>query len=295
MAYSNQEEFFAQYPKNEVFGYIYIWTNKINGKQYVGQAMSHRIELREREHITLGIQKIDKAIKKYGEENFDRILIDVAYSSDELNEKESSYIELYGTFKRGYNYTIGGDGVGCGEFSSRFIGDYYQINNIFGEFVDCYAGASNTSANLYTLFENDGANFNKYKTACLKVHKENKSTIYHNVIISPITKEQYHDYKVASVIPIDVTEIFSTELTYNAGKMSEINFAGSSDKLDFDSIVINDFLSTLTPRERKVVTLRLSGETHRSIGAIIGISHHAVQKSLKKIGDKYSKYFTVEG
>lgn len=106
MAYDNRNEF-NKY--ENVFGYIYLWTNKINGKQYVGQVVAERLDDRELEHIRRNEQIIDKAITKYGEENFERKIIDVAFSNEELNKKEIEWISKYDTFNNGYNRTTGGD------------------------------------------------------------------------------------------------------------------------------------------------------------------------------------------
>lgn len=48
---------------------IYIFTNLVNGKVYVGETMNMRRRMRE--HYKYAIQIIDKAINKYGLDNFD--------------------------------------------------------------------------------------------------------------------------------------------------------------------------------------------------------------------------------
>lgn len=52
-------------------GYIYLITNKVNGKQYVGQT-SRTIEKRIAEHFYVNDNlPIHNSIKKYGKDNFD--------------------------------------------------------------------------------------------------------------------------------------------------------------------------------------------------------------------------------
>lgn len=55
---------------------------------------------------------IQKALAKYGKDNFSLELIDVAANREELVAKEIYWISFYNTFTgRGYNLTRGGDGV----------------------------------------------------------------------------------------------------------------------------------------------------------------------------------------
>src|SRR5699024_942578 len=99
---------------------IYKIKNKINGKSYIGQ--SKRISRRWREHKR-GTEDsvISKAIKKYGEDNFIFEVIEPC-SVEELDAKEVFYIKKYETYKKGYNMTIGGDGVkGIGKVLSYDI------------------------------------------------------------------------------------------------------------------------------------------------------------------------------
>lgn len=94
---------------------IYIITNLINGKQYVGQTICGYKE-RFRQHCLYANgydngeynQDIDIAIKKYGVSNFKIELIEQVPFEDK-DSKEKYYIKKYNTYKEGYNRTIGGD------------------------------------------------------------------------------------------------------------------------------------------------------------------------------------------
>lgn len=92
------------------YGFIYLTTNHINGKMYIGQKKYDK----NKEYKTyLGSGKILKsAVKKYGEENFSKIILCNTESREESNEKEKYYIELFDALNddKFYNLTTGGDG-----------------------------------------------------------------------------------------------------------------------------------------------------------------------------------------
>ena len=72
------------------YGYIYITTNLINNKKYVGKHSRPEFDV----HY-LGSGKILRtAISKYGKENFICEIIDWSQSPEELNQKEKFWINL---------------------------------------------------------------------------------------------------------------------------------------------------------------------------------------------------------
>ena len=68
-------------------GFIYVTINKVNGKKYLGQHTKW-----SKKYIGTGGRHFKKAKKEYGEENFKRYIIDVAKTQQELDEKETYYI-----------------------------------------------------------------------------------------------------------------------------------------------------------------------------------------------------------
>lgn len=91
---------------------IYKITNKINGKIYIGQT-TRSLQHRWQQHcwISSRCSCLNKAIHKYGKENFTVEQIDVACDIDELNMKEQYWIEYYDCIApKGYNLTSGGEG-----------------------------------------------------------------------------------------------------------------------------------------------------------------------------------------
>lgn len=91
---------------------IYLIKNKKTGQKYIGQSID--IERRWSEHKRYGQYRndsyIDRAINKYGENNFELIIIEETpiYL---LNEREEYWISFYNTFedKKHYNLTPGGE------------------------------------------------------------------------------------------------------------------------------------------------------------------------------------------
>ena len=94
--------------------YIYKITNLINNKCYIGKTLN-TIQERWREHCS-DYKKRDEekrplysAMNKYGIENFKIEEIEQC-NEDIVNDREKYWIEYYGSFKKGYNATLGGDG-----------------------------------------------------------------------------------------------------------------------------------------------------------------------------------------
>lgn len=92
---------------------IYRYINTINGKSYVGQSLD--LKHRHNEHINLlkrgvdGCTLLQKAWNKYGEENFVYEIICLC-KPEELDALEIRYIELFDSYRNGYNCNEGGAG-----------------------------------------------------------------------------------------------------------------------------------------------------------------------------------------
>lgn len=88
---------------------IYKYENKLNGKVYIG--LSSCIERRYGQHLTAAnhspLMTIDKAIHKYGIENFSFEIIEQC-NEEELDEREIYWIAYYDSYHNGYNDTKGG-------------------------------------------------------------------------------------------------------------------------------------------------------------------------------------------
>lgn len=94
--------------------YIYKITNQINGKLYIGKTnrtIQERFKEHCRDYLKRGNEKrpLYSAMKKYGIRNFSIELIEEC-ALNEAETREKYWIEFYGSFKYGYNATLGGDG-----------------------------------------------------------------------------------------------------------------------------------------------------------------------------------------
>lgn len=86
--------------KRKVFGYIYVTRHVESGKSYVGMCSSWKPN-----YYGSGTY-IRNAIKKHGVENFEKTIIDVGESFDDLADKELFYIKLFNSTKSPDWYNI---------------------------------------------------------------------------------------------------------------------------------------------------------------------------------------------
>lgn len=94
--------------------FVYVHVNKINNKKYVGitsQNPSLRWGGNGFRYTRDRHPKFNSAIKKYGWDNFEHIILEKELSYEEAITKEKYYIKLYDSFNNGYNSTLGGEGT----------------------------------------------------------------------------------------------------------------------------------------------------------------------------------------
>ena len=86
---------------------IYKVTNKLNGKFYIGKHQTKKVD-----DAYYGSGKaIKEAIQKYGIENFDKEVLFIFDSEDDMNSKEKELItEEFVNRKDTYNLGVGGEG-----------------------------------------------------------------------------------------------------------------------------------------------------------------------------------------
>lgn len=108
--------------------YIYVITNNINHKQYVGKT-NYSIESRFEEHKKDSRrQRCEKrplyaAMNKYGTQNFSVELLEEC-SVDIVADREIYWIDKLNTLHNGYNATYGGDGKTL--YNYKEVSDKYK-------------------------------------------------------------------------------------------------------------------------------------------------------------------------
>ena len=113
--------------------YIYVYTNKINHHQYVGQ--TNDIDRRKREHHSESTNPnsssynnlFHQKLREYGEENFEFCILEEVNNTEQANAAEKKWIKQLKTYAGwgfgGYNMDLGGQ---------NYIGYLYkeEIDNI---------------------------------------------------------------------------------------------------------------------------------------------------------------------
>ena len=123
-----------------MYGYIYMTTNLINGRKYIGQKKSDKF-LHEK---YLGSGKILKqAVDFYGKENFKVEMLCECNSKEELDEMEIYYIEFYHaqTSRKYYNICKGGD---AGPGGPMFKG-HQHTDETKQKMSECRKGSNNSN------------------------------------------------------------------------------------------------------------------------------------------------------
>lgn len=115
---------------------IYIITNKLNQKVYIGQT-SRSLEIRMQEHKSTksGCIKLRNAISKYGSEIFH---IEALCSVTQLataNFLENYYIKLFDSIKNGYNLKEGGSNGSPSEETRKLMSEQHkgEKNAMYGK------------------------------------------------------------------------------------------------------------------------------------------------------------------
>ena len=113
--------------------FIYVITNNLNQKKYVGKTTT-TIEQRWQQHIKdskkddISNRPLYAAFNKYGIENFSIQPLEECFIKD-LNEKEIFWISKLNTYADGYNATFGGEG------SVKY--DYAELYDFWKEGHNC--------------------------------------------------------------------------------------------------------------------------------------------------------------
>lgn len=186
-------------------GIIYMYTNKINNKKYIGQ--TNRPKQRKIEHLSHSTKRgasthFYNAIRKYGWENFEYKVLETVHADDSntlksiLNNKEIFWINHYDSTNKskGYNFSLGGNsrGVNCRKIQMyskegvliKTYNNYHEILNEFGgDASSLYRMINNKNSlfrNNYVLLW-EGESF-KYKDRKKSKHIYYQKDLNNNII-----------------------------------------------------------------------------------------------------------------
>ena len=92
-----------------MYGFIYIKTINVNGKKYIGQKSYSQSNWKT--YLGSGIY-LNRAINKYGKENFSKEIIENCETKEILDEREKYWIDYYNAVESNdfYNIASGGEG-----------------------------------------------------------------------------------------------------------------------------------------------------------------------------------------
>lgn len=117
-----------------MYGYVYLTTNLINGKKYIGRHKSNAFD-----ETYLGSGKIiQQALLKEGVENFSCQILCVANSEEELNKKEAYYIDLYNAVNSSDYYNLKPGGIGKSVKGFIIVNNGLRHKYIFPEELQNY-------------------------------------------------------------------------------------------------------------------------------------------------------------
>lgn len=104
-----------------MYGFIYLTTNKVNGKKYIGMCKNTHRE----GYIGSG-KLLKESVKKYGKQNFERLILQECETFEELSSAEQHWIIKYNAVEDPtfYNLTSGGFGG-----NSDYLKEYWSKLN----------------------------------------------------------------------------------------------------------------------------------------------------------------------
>ena len=153
-----------------MYGFVYITTNHVNGKQYIGQRKYDK-QGKWKEYLGSGII-LSRAIEKYGLKNFSKEIIEECKTKKILNDREIYWINYYNAVESDnfYNIASGGDG---GNTIAGYTDDQRNLLS---------TKLSNMRKGIVNIGKNNG---NSRRVICINTMKVfdtiNEASTYYNV------------------------------------------------------------------------------------------------------------------
>lgn len=231
-----------------------MYINKINGKKYIGQTTCS-LKKRHNEHLHRDNSYIDKALRKYGENNFNLIILeDNINDKNTLNEKEIYYIKLYDTKNTGYNLTTGGFGKSTfdEQEANKIIEMIKSTSMTFAEIGE------KTNRSIYTISDINQGNVCHMNNINYPIRKNKITQIYSkelvSEIISLIRDTEYSFKEIADTTSTNiwlVSDINNGKNTYAKEEIKEFPIRSSkSVKADIDKQLAETIVRKLKTEDK---------------------------------------------
>lgn len=108
------------------YGFIYITTNIVNNKKYIGQKVYDK-DNKWVTYLGSGVA-LSLAIKKYGKNNFHREIIEECFSKEQLDKREKYWISYYDAVNSKLYYNIASGGDGGNTYAGKSADELKQIS-----------------------------------------------------------------------------------------------------------------------------------------------------------------------
>ena len=286
---------------------IYCHKNKINNMCYIGQTC--RKYVKTRWNLGKGYwcsTKFYNAIKKYGWDNFENIILEdnIKYQN-EANQKEIYYINLYNSIKNGYNTKEGGlngsNNLGKSIVKINLKGEVVKIYNSIIEAVEelgenyqgtpicnCCKGKSFSAYNYFWCYFQDLSSWDFIKH--LKSHKTKK-------LIYKLNKESREILSIYTSISeaikkLNISYNIIKKLLTNVYTRNEYDFL-----LSYNEDYPYNYIKGKNPFISKRGKLYMIDKNKNILKVFDNISQAEKTLRVRNIGRclKFSNYFTVGG
>ena len=267
-----------------VYGYIYMIKNTVNGKIYFGQTI-HDFDSRYMGDIEKYTHNdhLRCSIEKYGIENFEITKeFDVAYSKEELDALEDLYICIYDTinYKYGFNKTRGGIGNVVPKIKVVCLND----SQVFESVKDAYLWATGHSDNYISSI----CKCCKGEKGCAYKHPETGEKLVWRY------KEDY-DKMTKEEIETLLNEVNPTrEITDSFDNLDE-NITYKEQNTTPLEERLQPVLKMLSPKQELVfIEHFINGKILKEIAEEINVSTTRVGNLAKQIEKKIKEQYTYE-